>query len=257
MVSPTGHCRPFDVRSDGTIFGSGVGVVVLKALQDAVDDGDRIHAVIRGSALNNDGSTKMTYAAPNRGRPGRRHRRGARDRRGRRFDDQLRRDARNRHAAGRPDRDRRSAAGFRGFREDPCCSMFHRLGQVQHRSPGVGGRNREPDQGDSVPEAPGDSGDAALHQPQPRTASRTWTVRGAQRVRSVGMGRCAARRCQLVRRRWHQRARRAGRGANRSGVDTAARSAGAAAVRSQLRRAAAVPRGPGRRNLRRRPAEPD
>ncbi|GAB3225693.1 phthiocerol type I polyketide synthase PpsE [Mycolicibacterium hippocampi] len=65
MVSPTGHCRPFDVRSDGTIFGSGVGVVVLKALADALDDGDRIHAVIRGSALNNDGSTKMTYAAPN------------------------------------------------------------------------------------------------------------------------------------------------------------------------------------------------
>jgi phthiocerol/phenolphthiocerol synthesis type-I polyketide synthase E len=65
MVSATGHCRPFDVRSDGTIFGSGVGVVVLKSLQEAVDDGDRIHAVIRGSALNNDGSTKMTYAAPN------------------------------------------------------------------------------------------------------------------------------------------------------------------------------------------------
>lgn len=65
MVSPTGQCRPFDVRSDGTIFGSGVGVLVLKALQDAVDDGDHIHAVIRGSALNNDGSTKMTYAAPN------------------------------------------------------------------------------------------------------------------------------------------------------------------------------------------------
>ncbi|UQX13144.1 type I polyketide synthase [Candidatus Mycobacterium methanotrophicum] len=65
MVSPTGHCRPFDVRSDGTIFGSGVGVVVLKSLADAVNDGDRIHAVIRGSALNNDGATKMTYAAPN------------------------------------------------------------------------------------------------------------------------------------------------------------------------------------------------
>ncbi|MFM9034245.1 MAG: type I polyketide synthase [Mycobacterium sp.] len=64
MVSPTGHCRPFDIRSDGTIFGSGVGVVVLKPLQDAIDDGDRIHAVIRGSALNNDGATKMNYAAP-------------------------------------------------------------------------------------------------------------------------------------------------------------------------------------------------
>ena len=65
MVSPTGQCRPFDVRSDGTIFASGVGVLALKALPDAIDDGDRIHAVIRGSALNNDGATKMTYAAPN------------------------------------------------------------------------------------------------------------------------------------------------------------------------------------------------
>ena len=65
MVSATGHCRPFDVRSDGTIFGSGVAVVVLKSLEAAVDDEDRIHAVIRGSALNNDGSMKMTYAAPN------------------------------------------------------------------------------------------------------------------------------------------------------------------------------------------------
>ncbi|MGV0734662.1 type I polyketide synthase [Mycolicibacter sinensis] len=64
MVSGTGHCRPFDVRADGTIFASGVGVVVLKALEAAVDDGDHIHAVIRGSALNNDGATKMTYAAP-------------------------------------------------------------------------------------------------------------------------------------------------------------------------------------------------
>jgi phthiocerol/phenolphthiocerol synthesis type-I polyketide synthase E len=65
MVSATGHCRPFDVRSDGTIFGSGVAVVVLKSLEAAVEDGDRIHAVIRGSALNNDGSAKMTFAAPN------------------------------------------------------------------------------------------------------------------------------------------------------------------------------------------------
>ena len=64
MVSPSGHCRPFDVKSDGTIFGSGVAAVLLKPLQAALDDGDRIHAVIRGSAINNDGSMKMTYAAP-------------------------------------------------------------------------------------------------------------------------------------------------------------------------------------------------
>ncbi|MCV7413700.1 type I polyketide synthase [Mycolicibacterium litorale] len=65
MVSGTGHCRPFDAKADGTVFGSGVAVVVLKPLQAALDDGDRIHAVIRGSAINNDGSAKMTYAAPN------------------------------------------------------------------------------------------------------------------------------------------------------------------------------------------------
>ena len=65
MVSAMGKCRPFDVRCDGTVFGSGVGIVVLKPLQAAVDAGDRIHAVIRGSAINNDGSMKMGYAAPN------------------------------------------------------------------------------------------------------------------------------------------------------------------------------------------------
>lgn len=65
MVSSVGHCRPFDVRADGTIFGSGVAAVVLKPLEAALDDGDRIHAVIRGSAVNNDGAVKMSYAAPN------------------------------------------------------------------------------------------------------------------------------------------------------------------------------------------------
>lgn len=65
MVSAVGHCRPFDVRADGTVFGSGVAMVALRPLQAAMDAGDRIHAVIRGSAINNDGSAKMGYAAPN------------------------------------------------------------------------------------------------------------------------------------------------------------------------------------------------
>ena len=64
MVSKSGHCRPFDAQADGTIFGSGVAALVLKPLRTALDDGDRIHAVIRGSAINNDGALKMTYAAP-------------------------------------------------------------------------------------------------------------------------------------------------------------------------------------------------
>jgi phthiocerol/phenolphthiocerol synthesis type-I polyketide synthase E len=64
LASPDGHCRAFDARAAGTIFGSGVGVVVLKRLADALADGDRVRAVIRGSAVNNDGSVKVSYTAP-------------------------------------------------------------------------------------------------------------------------------------------------------------------------------------------------
>ncbi|MCY1015582.1 type I polyketide synthase [Pyxidicoccus sp. MSG2] len=64
IVSPDGHCRAFDAKADGTVFGSGAGVVVLKRLKDALEDGDFIHAVIKGSAINNDGSAKVGYTAP-------------------------------------------------------------------------------------------------------------------------------------------------------------------------------------------------
>lgn len=64
ILSPDGHCRTFDHRSKGTVFGSGVGIVVLRRLRDALDDGDHIHAVIKGSAVNNDGSAKVGYLAP-------------------------------------------------------------------------------------------------------------------------------------------------------------------------------------------------
>ena len=62
--SPDGHCRAFDADAQGTIGGSGVGVVLLKRLADALDDGDTIHAVIKGSAVNNDGAMKVGYTAP-------------------------------------------------------------------------------------------------------------------------------------------------------------------------------------------------
>ena len=64
MVSPDGHCRAFDTNAQGTVFGSGVGVVLLKRLEDAVREGDQILGVIRGFALNNDGSGKIGYTAP-------------------------------------------------------------------------------------------------------------------------------------------------------------------------------------------------
>ncbi len=64
IYSPDGHCRPFDASAAGTVFGDGAGLVVLKRLVDALDDGDHVYAVIRGSALNNDGRRKVGYTAP-------------------------------------------------------------------------------------------------------------------------------------------------------------------------------------------------
>uniref|UniRef100_A0A3Q8GZA0 L-cysteine--[L-cysteinyl-carrier protein] ligase n=1 Tax=Myxococcus fulvus TaxID=33 RepID=A0A3Q8GZA0_MYXFU len=64
ILSPDGHCRAFDADARGTHFGSGAGVVVLKRLKDALAEGDCIRAVIRGSAVNNDGSMKAGYTAP-------------------------------------------------------------------------------------------------------------------------------------------------------------------------------------------------
>jgi acyl transferase domain-containing protein len=64
ILSPDGHCRTFDAEGQGTVVGSGVGMVLLKRLSDALADGDTIHAVIKGAALNNDGSLKVGYTAP-------------------------------------------------------------------------------------------------------------------------------------------------------------------------------------------------
>jgi acyl transferase domain-containing protein len=64
ILSRDGRCRAFDACAGGTVFGSGVGVVVLRRLADAIADGDTIRAVIRGSAINNDGASKVGYLAP-------------------------------------------------------------------------------------------------------------------------------------------------------------------------------------------------
>ena len=64
ILSRDGHCRPFDQHADGTVPSEGVGVVVLRRMADALRDGDRIVAVILGSAINNDGSEKIGYTAP-------------------------------------------------------------------------------------------------------------------------------------------------------------------------------------------------
>jgi acyl transferase domain-containing protein/surfactin synthase thioesterase subunit len=63
ILSPDGHCRAFDAAAQGTVFGSGVGAVLLKDLRSAIADHDNIYAVIRGSAINNDGADKVSYTS--------------------------------------------------------------------------------------------------------------------------------------------------------------------------------------------------
>lgn len=64
VFSKDGHCRPFDSKATGTLFNDGAGVVVLKRLSDALTNGDRIYAIIRGAAKNNDGANKVSFLAP-------------------------------------------------------------------------------------------------------------------------------------------------------------------------------------------------
>jgi acyl transferase domain-containing protein/glutamate-1-semialdehyde aminotransferase len=64
ITSPDGHCRAFDRDAKGTVFSNGIGIVVLRRLEDALADNDTIYAVIKGAALNNDGSSKVSFTAP-------------------------------------------------------------------------------------------------------------------------------------------------------------------------------------------------
>ncbi len=64
IFTPDGHCRPFDAKAQGTSFNNGAGIVVLKRLEEAIADGDRVYAVIKGVGINNDGSDKVSFTAP-------------------------------------------------------------------------------------------------------------------------------------------------------------------------------------------------
>ncbi|MCP4695692.1 MAG: polyketide synthase, partial [Gammaproteobacteria bacterium] len=64
ILSPDGHCRAFDAQAQGTVVGNGAGIVVLKRLADAQADGDAVHAVIKSTAINNDGAQKVGFTAP-------------------------------------------------------------------------------------------------------------------------------------------------------------------------------------------------
>ena len=159
-------------RSDGTIFGSGVAAVVLKPLQAALDDGDRIHAVIRGSAINNDGSVKMTYAAPALAGQAEviaeAHAVAGVDSSTIGFVET--------HGTGTPLGDPIEVEALRQAFEvsepGPAGPVRAGFGEVEHRPSGCGVRRHRPDQDDPLPEEQGDSADPALHRAEPRAAPR-------------------------------------------------------------------------------------
>ena len=64
ILTPDGHCRPFDANAAGTSFNNGGGIVVLKRVEDAIADGDRIYTIIKGVGINNDGADKVSFTAP-------------------------------------------------------------------------------------------------------------------------------------------------------------------------------------------------
>lgn len=64
ILSPDGHCRTFDAKAQGSVLTNGVGVVTIKRFREALEDGDHIYAIVRGSATNNDGSQRVSYTAP-------------------------------------------------------------------------------------------------------------------------------------------------------------------------------------------------
>ncbi len=202
ISSPDGHCRAFDAEARGTVFGSGVGIVVLKRLEDALRDGDTIHAVINGSAVNNDGSAKIGYTAPS-------------------VDGQARSSRwRNSSPASAPTpsatsrrtaRARRSATpieiaaltqAFRATTEREAV-LRGRLGEVERRASGRGGGRRRADQDGAGARAPAAAAVAPLTRgrirrsswaSRPSTSTRRWpsgSRRSASRragVSSFGVG---------------------------------------------------------------------
>ena len=196
----TGTCGRSMPSANGTVFGSGGGILVLKRLADALADGDTIHAVIKGSAVNNDGSEKAGYTAPsvnsqadavvealaNAGRRGGQH--------------QLRRGARLGNARRRSHRDPSLDEGvphlYAAFR-----LLRHRIGQDQRRASRRRGGGRRHHQDRSCAQAPATAAEPPFHEANPEidfpttpfyvnTQLREWTSDGPRRagVMSTGMG---------------------------------------------------------------------
>jgi hypothetical protein len=215
ITSPDGQCRAFDVHAEGTVFGNGLGIVVLRRLADAIAANDRIYAVIKGAALNNDGSAKVSFTA--------------RASRATRNSSQLRRllpasipiqspphrSSWHWHEPRRSDRDRRLTQAFQpGFRS----AMRNRaIGALKtnigHLTRRRAGRSHQDGPSAAQPHA---AGNVAFPSPQPEARSRQHTVRCEHAMPAVGCRWPSSPRwCEFFRCRRDQRPCRA-RGGPRS-----------------------------------------
>ena len=187
ILSKDGHCRAFDSEASGTVPGNGAGVVILRPLDAAIAAGDHIYAVLKGSAINNDGHRSVELHRAQRTGPGRGDRRGDGVRRGVRRRHRLRRGPRHRDAAGRPDRDRRSDPGLPGDQRAGR-RLPDRLGEAQHRAPRHRGRHRRAHQGRADAASQRDPADAAPEPAQPGDRLRRRPVRPEHLAARVATG---------------------------------------------------------------------
>ena len=215
MTSPDGVCRPFDAQAAGAVFSHGCSVVVLKRLADALADGDQIYAVVKGSALNNDGAGKVSMTAPSiDGQAEVIALAQALAERRRKASATSRRTAPARRWATRS----KSRRWPRRFGADSPRRQFCALGSLKtnvgHLEAAV--RRGGFHQGRAGAPARADSRDAALRNRQPRVAARRLSIlRLRENHRMATRRGTAARGSQLVRCRRHECPRRA-RGSARS-----------------------------------------
>jgi 3-oxoacyl-(acyl-carrier-protein) synthase len=218
VMSPDGHCRAFDSAAAGAVEGNGCGIVVLKRLEDALTDGNRVYAVIRGSAVNNDGSAKIGFTAPS-------------------VEGQAEVISEALMMAGvepgtigygRSHRGRRPHASFprRGRRRDGL--LCSRLDQDELRALQHGRGRGRARQGCPCAGASHSAAEPPLRHAQSADRLRRQSVLCQHRSASLGIQRRAAPgRRELLRPGWHQRPRRAG-GSARVGTGRPAVAAGAA-----------------------------
>ena len=206
ILSPDGHCRSFEAGANGTIFSNGVGIVVLKRLDDALADGDTVYAVIRGSAINNDGARRASFTAPGVG-----------------GQSQVIADA---LASAEVDPETISyleghgtatalgdsievQALTKAYRDVQARVLRARIGQGQHRPSRRRGRRRGADQDDPVDAEQTAAADGPLREAEPGYPVRDHAVlreRETARLDAYARDAAASRR-QLVRIRRHERAR--------------------------------------------------